>query len=75
MKSLKLKLEGMEEILSPEQMRLITGGYNNCYNCTDTTTYYCCNASGGYTTIGTTDCCTASSYCQGGKVTNDSSRC
>jgi natural product precursor len=74
MKTLKLKLEGMKEILSQEQMRAITGGYNNCQNCIDTTHYYCCRGN-STSDIGQTDCCTASYYCAGGTVTNDPSRC
>lgn len=77
MKRLKLKLEGIGEILTKEQMRRVLGGYDsgsnpNCDGTYDTT-WYCCTG-GGYTTIGYGNCNWASDQCHS-KLTNDPSRC
>lgn len=75
MKKLNLKLGGIKEMLTREQMKKVVGGYNpNCAGVEGAYTWYCCGANGSYTTIGTMTCEQASAYCST-LLTNDTSRC
>ena len=75
MKKLNLKLGGIKEILSREQMKKITGGYDNpnCEGTSGTYDWYCCDTSPG-TFLGNMTCDEASHQCTS-LITNDPSRC
>jgi hypothetical protein len=51
------------------------GGVNpNCEGTSGTDDYYCCGAH-STTSLGNTDCLTASARCNGSMITNDPERC
>lgn len=85
--SLKRRTFGAGVTLTREQLKNVMGGDRatspggnpNCGDTNPSGDYYCCVRAGegsqGAWHIGNTDCQNASSQCNGGMITTDSSRC
>ena len=79
MKKLNLQLGSIKEMLTKEQMKKVSGGYDDCDsfsgcgNDHSTSHLYCCGLGGDPVDLGDTTCNCAAAACVGGKVTNSPS--